>query len=122
MAHNARAKILLVEDHPDTAHVVRFILEQHGYDVRHARSCTDACAVADGAQLDLLICDIGLPDGNGVDLLRMICLNRSLPAIAVSGYGTEEDIRRSLEAGFLAHLTKPFSVDALLQTIDRALS
>jgi DNA-binding response OmpR family regulator len=114
--------ILLVEDHRDTVTAVGLVLVLHGYRVLTAASCSEARAIAASAALDLLICDIGLPDGDGVDLMRALCLERSLPAIAVSGYGTELDVRRSLEAGFLAHLTKPFSMQALIATIRRALS
>jgi DNA-binding response OmpR family regulator len=122
MALSEQPRILLVEDHRDTAFVVRFVLEQQGYEVVCAHTCGDACASADGERLDLLICDIGLPDGNGIDLLRKLSLDHSLPAIAVSGYGTPDDIRRSLEAGFIAHLTKPFGMKSLIETVERALS
>ncbi|HVK40825.1 MAG TPA: response regulator [Candidatus Kapabacteria bacterium] len=122
MASTDHPRILLVEDHHDTAFVVRLVLEQQGYEVVCAHSCGDAHASAEGARLDLLICDIGLPDGNGVDLLQALTLERSLPAIAVSGYGTPDDIRRSLDAGFVAHLTKPFGMRSLIEAVERALA
>lgn len=117
----AQRRILLVEDHQDTALVVRFVLERRGYEVVSASTCCDACAKAEGAPLDLMICDIGLPDGTGLDLVRRICLDRSLPAIAVSGFGTQDDIRRSLDAGFVEHLTKPFGMQHLIAAVERAL-
>jgi DNA-binding response OmpR family regulator len=114
-------RILLVEDHKDTAVVVRFILEQRGYAVTHAASCDEASRCVASDPVDLLICDIGLPDGSGLDLVRRIQLDCSIPAIAVSGFGTEEDVRRSLDAGFQSHLTKPFDIQSLLSAIERAL-
>jgi DNA-binding response OmpR family regulator len=115
------ARILLVEDHHDTAVVVRFVLEQRGYEVLSASSCGEACTCVESVPVDLLICDIGLPDGSGLDLVRRLTLDRSLPAIAVSGFGTADDIRRSLDAGFIEHITKPFGMSSLIAAVERAL-
>lgn len=117
-----RRTILLVEDHADTAVVVRLVLEHSGYVVISAASCGEACERALEHAPDLLICDIGHPDGDGVELLRRIREQRQVPAIAVSGFGTTDDIRRSLTAGFAAHLVKPFGMQSLLDTVRQAMA
>jgi hypothetical protein len=71
--------------------------------------------------LDLVVSDLGLPDGSGVDLLRQICAIRPTPAIALTGFGMDSDIQRCLEAGFAEHLTKPINVKALEAAIDRVV-
>jgi CheY-like chemotaxis protein len=68
---------------------------------------------------DLLISDIGLPDGSGLDLIRKLLAERPIKGIALSGYGMEEDIQRSREAGFEEHLTKPINLQKLEATIQR---
>ena len=68
---------------------------------------------------DLLICDLGLPDGSGLALLTDLRLRRPLKAIALTGYGTEDDIRNSAAAGFAAHLTKPITLEQLVVAITR---
>ena len=118
----SRRRILLVEDHRDTAIVVQLILEQRGFEVLSAASCAAAWAIASESSIDLLICDIALPDGSGIDLIRRLQLERSLPAIAVSGFGTTDDVKRSLDAGFAEHLTKPFGMHRLIAAVERAMA
>ena len=76
-----------------------------------------ALAIAEQAAFDVLVSDIQLADGSGRDLVAQIQRQRPVPAIALSGYGTEEDIRRSLAAGFSAHLVKPVRFEDLEQAI-----
>ena len=71
---------------------------------------------------DLIVSDIGLPDGTGLDLIRHIHHRRPIPALAVSGYGMEEDIRSSREAGFSEHLVKPVDLGNLRAAIERVLA
>ena len=67
---------------------------------------------------DLLLSDLGLPDGSGHDLMRQLRQRgHKFPGIALSGYGQEEDIQRSREAGFSAHLTKPASREAVVEAV-----
>ena len=106
--------ILLVEDHADTAEAMAELLRLLGHEVTVAGGVTEALAAAARNGLDLLISDLGLPDGSGLDVMRGLA---PLPGIALSGYGMEEDVRRSLEAGFRLHLTKP----VLLQTLENAI-
>ena len=115
-----RCEILLVEDHPDTAHAMARVLKGMGHRVRIAQSVAAAMAAA-AEPFDLLICDIGLPDGNGLDLLKQLRQSRPVKAIALSGFGMEEDIRKSEEAGFLAHLTKPVELAQLEAAINRLI-
>jgi two-component system CheB/CheR fusion protein len=113
--------ILLVEDHADTAEAMADILRERGHRVIVAGSLAAALAAADeGSGIDLVVSDLGLPDGNGLTLMRELRDRYGLAGIAVSGYGTEEDRRQSADAGFSAHLTKPITVDRLLDEIRRA--
>jgi two-component system CheB/CheR fusion protein len=110
--------ILLVEDHAVTAKMTAMVLTAEGHTVQIAGDLATAFELVDQEAFDLLLCDIGLPDGNGHDLMRQLrTRGRRLPGIAVTGYGQEEDIRRSHEVGFAAHLTKPASREAIVQTI-----
>jgi PAS domain S-box-containing protein len=117
-------RILLVEDHPDTAAVMADLLGDRGHQVTVAGGVAAALAtVADLANgdrrppLDLVISDLGLPDGNGQELMRELSRRYGLKGIALSGYGMEEDRAKSLQAGFSRHLTKPIHPGALLEVI-----
>jgi two-component system CheB/CheR fusion protein len=112
-------RILIVDDHEDTRRVIQMLLERRGYTTLTAKSVGTALDVAASNNFDLLISDIGLPDGTGIDLLRALTADgRYVRAIALSGYGMEEDIRRSKAAGFFEHLTKPVSIKKLQDVID----
>jgi two-component system CheB/CheR fusion protein len=111
-------RILVVEDHGDTARIMQRMLRHDGHDVAVAGDIATALRLMEERAFDLLLSDLGLPDGSGVDLMRTLREHgRTLPGIALSGYGQEEDIRRSKEAGFAAHLTKPTSLDQLARAI-----
>jgi CheY-like chemotaxis protein len=115
-------RILLVEDNKATLMILQRLLQrhgQHGHTVVCAGSIKEALDAAQNHTFDVLVSDLGLPDGHGTELMRT--LRRLQPAvlgIAVSGYGTEEDLQRSREAGFEMHLTKPIRPDALFRAID----
>lgn len=117
-------RILLVEDHADTAEAMAELLRGLEHRVRVAGSVSAGLAAAEVAMeeggLDLLISDLGLPDGNGLDLMRELSRRYGLKGIALSGYGMEEDIQKSLEAGFERHLTKPVSLQTLRAAIQQA--
>jgi PAS domain S-box-containing protein len=112
-------RILLVEDHPDTAEAMAELLSLNGHRVTTAGSVAEALATAAGADgaFDFVISDLGLPDGSGLDLMRELSARHGLRGIALSGYGMEDDIRQSLEAGFLKHLTKPVNLPVLQATL-----
>jgi signal transduction histidine kinase/ActR/RegA family two-component response regulator len=111
-----KARILLVEDDPDTADLLSQLLEDAGFVVQSARSAQAALAV-DLDAIDVMISDIGLPGISGLDLMRDVHAGHAVKGVALSGYGTEADIVASREAGFSAHLTKPVEFDRLLETI-----
>ncbi len=112
-------KILLVEDHADTAEAMADLLSLNGHQVSTAGSVAEALILAAGTDgaFDFVISDLGLPDGSGLDLMRELSARHGLRGIALSGYGMEEDIRQSLEAGFLKHLTKPVDLPVLQATL-----
>lgn len=113
-----RLKILLVEDHQDSAETLSQLLTLHDYDVSVANNVESAIDVA-LAGFDLLISDIRLPDGNGLDLMRRLRSTQPIRGIAISGFGTEQDRRRSRDAGYDMHLTKPVDFNRLLEAIER---
>lgn len=110
----APLEILLVEDHRDTALLMETILSSWGHSIRTAYTAADAELSALTYPFDLLITDLGLPDKSGVELFRALKeRNSDLRAIALTGYGREEDYEKTREAGFLGHLTKPIDVEDL---------
>jgi len=119
--HPARPlRILIVDDHADTSRVMQLLLERRGYQIRTAASVSTALEAADEGEYDLLISDIGLPDGSGLDLMRKLSKrNKPLVGVALSGFGMEDDIQKSIEAGFAEHLTKPVNFKQLQDVIQR---
>jgi CheY-like chemotaxis protein len=87
--------------------------------VTPACDVASAIAAAEGAPFDVLVCDLGLPDGDGHEFMRRMRATRSVPGIAMSGYGMSEDRRRSRQAGFSEHLVKPIDVPQLIAAIHR---
>lgn len=118
----ASLSILLVEDEPETRTVFSRILRGLGHRVATASTLGAAIDAASGGEFDLVISDLGLPDGSGLDLPGRLHGPHTIPAIAVSGFGMKEDIVRSREAGFAAHLTKPIGFKELEATIRRVLA
>jgi DNA-binding response OmpR family regulator len=108
-----------VEDHADTAELLCALLSSAGYQVRTANS-VEAALACDIAAIDLVLSDVGLGDGSGLELIQQLRAKAEVPAIALSGFGTEADIRASKQAGFFTHLTKPVSFDQLLAAIESA--
>ncbi|HEY6069955.1 MAG TPA: response regulator [Chthoniobacterales bacterium] len=106
-------RLLLVEDHEDTKRSLTNMLRRRGYEVHAASDIRSALDVAMKTPFDVLVSDIGLPDGSGLDLLKTLRAKRKVFGIALSGYGMEEDIRRSNEAGFSYHLVKPVDINKL---------
>ncbi len=109
----SEGRILLVEDHVDTARVMRRLLASRGYEVTLACGVQAAMQRAEEGRFDLVVSDLGLPDGSGHDLMRQLKRRYGLKGIAISGYGMEEDIRKSLDSGFAEHLTKPVDLRML---------
>jgi PAS domain S-box-containing protein len=117
----ARLRILLVEDHADTAVILTRLLSRMGHEVLHAATVADGLALAEreiaGLGLDLVVSDVGLPDGSGMDLMRKLSSSHGLRGIALSGFGRDADIEQSLAAGFSRHLIKPINSALLRKTI-----
>jgi CheY-like chemotaxis protein len=113
--------ILLVDDHHDTNIVMKVLLERRGYRVTVAGSVRDALEAAGRGHFDLLLSDIGLPDGSGLDIMRTLSATGPIKGIALSGFGMEQDVARSREAGFSDHLTKPVSIQKLSEAIEQLL-
>ncbi|MHA3772001.1 response regulator [Verrucomicrobiota bacterium sgz303538] len=116
------AKILLVEDHEDSAAALGRALQRRGFEVTMAHSVEAGVQTFEKGHFDLLVCDIGLPDGTGIDLITRLHRTGSVRGIALSGFGMDHDVKRSRDAGFLAHLTKPVDFQRLLGVIDEILT
>ncbi len=110
-------RILIVEDDESTVRVMQRLLQNAKHEVVTATTVRDAIALIQKQEFDLVVSDLGLPDGSGHDLMREASRKGGARGIAVSGYGMEDDIERSREAGFSAHLTKPINVQDLTETI-----
>jgi PAS domain S-box-containing protein len=117
-----QGRILLVEDHSDTACVLLRLLERSGYEVGHANNLADAEQLAEQRDFDLVISDLGLPDGSGLDLMRRLREKHALPGIALSGYGMDEDQAASRAAGFAEHFTKPVDSERLRVAVARLVN
>jgi PAS domain S-box-containing protein len=115
-------RILLVEDHEPTRTSLARLLIHRYYEVITAASVAEARRIAETQDFHLLISDIGLPDGNGYDLMVELRKTRSLKGIALTGYGMEQDVARSQDAGFVAHLTKPVGIQSLETALNTVLS
>jgi CheY-like chemotaxis protein len=115
-------RILIVDDHRDTLTAMADLLEIFGHAPRTADSVAAALKAAEGERFDVVISDIGLPDGSGLDLMRQLLDRYPVRGIALSGFGMEEDLQRSREAGFVEHLTKPINLAQLERALARALA
>jgi CheY-like chemotaxis protein len=115
-------KILLVDDHPDTLLTLAKLLRRWGYAVVTADGVHAALDQAGRNGFDLLISDLGLADGSGLDIMRSLKLRYRMHGIALSGYGTEEDLRKSRDAGFDVHLVKPVNAEVLRAAVQRVAS
>jgi two-component system CheB/CheR fusion protein len=119
LLRNRPLRILLVEDNVDTSRAMSRLLSRIGHHVRTAGTVRAAVDAAREGPVDVVISDLGLPDGSGHDLMRLLRGLGPVRGIALSGYGTDDDVRKSHDAGFETHLTKPTDFQHLLDTIDR---
>ncbi|HVX84249.1 MAG TPA: response regulator [Phycisphaerae bacterium] len=116
----AECHLLLVDDHADTLIAVGKYLRQCGYVVHTAATFAQALEIALAHPIHVLVTDIGLPDGDGCDLLSEIRATQPVRGLAISGYGMSEDIERCTQAGFEKHLLKPVKPDDLRSAIEHA--
>jgi PAS domain S-box-containing protein len=106
-------RILLVEDHASTLQALSTLLRRSGYEIAEATTVAEALAQAAAHAFDLVISDLGLPDGTGIQLMDQLRKHHGLRGIALTGYGMEEDVARARAAGFVAHLIKPVQINEL---------
>jgi two-component system CheB/CheR fusion protein len=116
-------RVLVVDDHRDTLAMLEALLGSLGWDVSVASSSVSALEQVDAASIDLILSDIGLPGMDGYTLIGAIRerSERHIAAIAVTGSGQREDVRRALEAGFDYHITKPITLASLSKAIRHVL-
>lgn len=114
-------RVLVVDDHADTLRVLGRLLESLEYRVATAGTAAAALNYVAANEVDVLVSDIGLPDRSGHELVRQVKKIRNLPAVAMSGFGSADDIQSSRDAGFFAHLVKPLDFDLLHATIQKAV-
>lgn len=115
-------RILLVDDHQDTCTALERLLIRRGHLVAATHDVRSAMAAAARNQFDLLISDIALPDGTGTELMSYLRAMSNIRGIAISGFGMNGDIEKSLQAGFAEHLVKPLKIDKLEAAIDRVVT
>ena len=112
-------RILLVEDHADTRRTLSRLLSHFGHDISVADSTLTALNVVKIKQFDVILSDIGLPDGSGYDVISQAKQNQRVKGVALTGFGSDEDIRRGREAGFDFHLVKPVDFHELRSVLDQ---
>ena len=110
----------MVDDHPDTASVAARLLAFGGYKVAVANGYREALGAAQAERFDVLVCDIGLGDGDGCALLAEVQSMYAVRGVAVTGYAYKADRERAAAAGFRRFLTKPVSIDELRAAVDDA--
>ncbi|PYI77390.1 MAG: hypothetical protein DMF04_06370 [Verrucomicrobia bacterium] len=113
-------RLLVVEDHEPTLAVLARLLREQSHEVMTASTVKDALILASENVFDFVISDLGLPDGNGIDLMVHLRADYGLRGIALTGYGMAEDLARTEQAGFLAHLVKPINFDQLHHVLEQA--
>ena len=118
---NIREKILVVEDEKSIAHFISTVLTSNGYEAIQARTGAEARSIISSHCPDLIILDLGLPDMDGLDILREVRSWSSLPVVVVSARSHERDKVTALDLGADDYLTKPFGTDELLARVRTAI-
>jgi CheY-like chemotaxis protein len=114
--------VLLVEDHADGREMLATILERQGAEVRQAVSASEGMRALEQTGVDVLVCDIGLPDENGHQLIRRVralpsAQTAAIPALALTAYAAVSDVANALAAGFDSHLPKPVAPADFVATV-----
>jgi two-component system CheB/CheR fusion protein len=115
-------RILLVDDHADTCVALQKLLVARGHRVTATHDMRSALDRAEKDHFDLIISDVGLPDGNGTELMTRLGAASRIRGIAMSGFGTKADREKSLAAGFSEHLVKPITIERLEAAIQTVLT
>jgi CheY-like chemotaxis protein len=113
-------RVFVVENHDDSRLMLTMLLSQMGHEVKSAASMQEALDTLPEADPEVLVSDIGLPDGDGWELLQRLHLPHEVYAIAMSGYGMSTDRERSKAAGYRHHLVKPMDIEQLELLLDEA--
>ena len=112
-----KLRILLLEDHVDTNESLTLLLELRGYTVTPALNVKSALDFASRLDFDLLLSDLGLPDGSPGDVMKKVAERNATVGVALSGFGMEKDVERSRSLGFKHHLVKPVDVGRLEEVL-----
>ena len=112
-------RILLVEDHGDTRRTLSRLLSHFGHEISVADCRRSALEIFGSKKFDVVLSDIGLPDGSGYDVISEAKRKRPVKCVALTGFGTDEDIQRGKEAGFDFHLIKPVDFHELRSVLDQ---
>jgi CheY-like chemotaxis protein len=112
-------RILLVEDHGDTRRTLGRLLKHFGHNISEADCTQRALEIIRSEAFDVILSDIGLPDGSGYEVISNAKRQRAVKGVALTGFGSDEDIRRGREAGFDFHLTKPVDFHELRSILDQ---
>lgn len=115
-------EVLVVDDSQDTAEMVQHLLEIGGAPVCAVTSGSEALRIAREREFDVVLSDISMPEMDGFQFLselRKLPGKKDLPAVALTGFGRPEDVRRATEEGFYAHLTKPFDIQTLARLLEK---
>lgn len=121
MSNEISPQVLVVEDEAQMRRFVRASLSSHGYRVLEAECLSEALSLLTSHHPDLVLLDLGLPDGDGVEFTRQIREWSSTPVVVISARGREDDKVTALDAGADDYLTKPFGVNELLARMRVAL-
>jgi CheY-like chemotaxis protein len=113
--------VLLVDDHKDSLDLLARLLRRCGHAVETATRVEDALRAIGGRRFDLLVSDIGLPDGSGTEVMRAFRAEQGSPGIALTGHGEDHYARACEEAGFAARLLKPVVFDRLVNAMESVL-
>jgi CheY-like chemotaxis protein len=113
-----RLRILLVEDHQDTAHALANLLAREAHRVRRVHTGGEALAAAAEQTFDLLISDLRLPDISGYEIMAQLKQKYNLMGIAVSGMSAPADIQKATAAGFSRYLIKPVKLETLREVVE----
>jgi CheY-like chemotaxis protein len=111
-------RLLVVEDHIDSAEMLAELLEHNGHTVRVATNVHDAIAIANEETFDVVVSDVGLPDASGYELMQHLRKHFAMKGIAMTGSGRDSDIAAGRAAGFSMHLTKPVTMSRLEQALE----
>ena len=112
-------KTLLVEDNPDTSKILAKGLELAGCQVRTAGTVAEALEILISESFDVIVSDVGLPDGHGIGLMHGVRGFSDTPALALTAFNSPADVQRCLDAGFNAHLAKPSEIAVISREIRR---